>query len=240
MKKLEGKIALVTEACSGNGLAIARRFVKEGAYVYITGRRLETLRAAMEAPGERMSALQGDVGNLVDLARFYEKIKAEKGRLDIVVAHTELVQDQDPGPVKRCYPMIFNNFAKGVIFPVQMALPLVHAGGVILLIDSIAGDKVFTPRATYSVYKASIQFFARAWATSLNARRIKVNVLSPGTFGPRGSEKYVNNIVLPRGRTRPNEIARTAVLLSSADMTQANIKITDNGKEEKNKGLQSL
>src|ERR1700692_3128104 len=182
MAKLEGKIALVTGGTSGIGLATAKQFVNEGAYVFITGRREPETAAAVEEIGRNVTGVQGDVSNLGDLDRLFAQIKREKGRLDIVFANAGVAKLAPLGTItEELYDSVFNINVKGVLFTVQKALPLLPDGASIILNASIVARKGLSMNSVYSATKAAIRSFARTWTTDLKNRRIRVNAVSPGS-----------------------------------------------------------
>jgi NAD(P)-dependent dehydrogenase (short-subunit alcohol dehydrogenase family) len=181
MGKLEGKIALVTGGNSGIGLASAKRFVNEGAYVFITGRRDRELAAAVKEIGRNVTAVQGDVSNLGDLDRLFAQIKREKGRLDIVFANAGTAQLVPFGKVtEEHYDAIFDVNVKALLFTVQKALALMPDGGAVILNASIVGSKGLAGWSVYSATKAAVRSFARTWTSDLKDRRIRVNAVSAG------------------------------------------------------------
>src|SRR5216683_840598 len=181
MNKLEGKIALVTGGNSGIGLATAKQFVKEGAYVFITGRREAELAAAVKEIGKNVTGVQGDVANLGDLDRLFAQIKREKGKLDIVFANAGVARYSPLGKItEEFYDSIFNINVKGLLFTVQKALALMPDGGSIILNASIVASKGLPEWSVYSATKAAVRSFARTWTTDLKDRRIRVNAVSPG------------------------------------------------------------
>src|SRR5678809_1065054 len=187
MGKLEGKIALVTGGNSGIGLASAKRFVNEGAYVFITGRRDRELAAAVKEIGRNVTAVQGDVSNLGDLDRLFAQIKREKGRLDIVFANAGVAKLAPLGTItEELYDSVFDINVKGLLFTVQKALPLLPDGASIVLNASIVGSKGLPANSVYSATKAAVRSFARTWTTDLKARRIRVNAVSPGPIDTPG------------------------------------------------------
>src|SRR5258706_1500997 len=187
MAKLEGKTALVTGGSSGIGLATAKRFVNEGAYVFITGRREPELAAAVKEIGRNITAVRGDVSNLDDLDRLFAQIKREKGRLDIVFANAGVAKYAPLGTItEEHYESIFNINVKGLLFTVQKALPLLPDGASIILNASIVASKGFSSNSVYSATKAAVRSFARTWTTALKARRIRVNAISPGSIDTPG------------------------------------------------------
>jgi NAD(P)-dependent dehydrogenase (short-subunit alcohol dehydrogenase family) len=181
MGKLEGKIALVTGGSSGIGLATAKQFVNEGAYVFITGRREPVLAAAVKEIGRNVTGVQGDVSNLGDLDRLFAQIKQEKDKLDIVFANAGVGKFAPFGTItEEFYDSIFEINVKGLFFMVQKALPLLPDGASIILNASIAASKGFPDNSVLSATKAALRSFARTWTTDLRDRRIRVNAVSPG------------------------------------------------------------
>src|SRR5712664_2822425 len=186
MNKLEGKIALITGGNSGIGLATAKRFVAEGAYVFITGRREPELAAAAKEIGNG-TGVQGDVSNLGDLDRLFAQIKREKGKLDIVFANAGGAQFAPLGKItEEHYDALFNGNVKGLLFTVQKALPLLPDGASIILNASTVASKGLPANSVYSATKAAIRSFARTWTTDLKDRRIRVNAVSPGSIDTPG------------------------------------------------------
>src|SRR5258707_5234774 len=231
MGKLEGKIALITGGNSGIGLATAKEFVKEGAYVFITGRRDAELAVASKEIGRNVTGVQGDVSNLGDLDRLFAQIKREKGKLDIVFANAGIAKYAPFGKItEEHYDSIFDINVKGLLFTVQKALPLLPEGASIILNSSIVASKGLSMNSVYSATKAAVRSFARAWTTDLKSRRIRVNAVSPGSIDTPGLDdllasaeagkqrrKLITSIV-PMGRFgKPEEIARAVVFLASDD-----------------------
>jgi NAD(P)-dependent dehydrogenase (short-subunit alcohol dehydrogenase family) len=231
MNKLEGKIALITGGNSGIGLATAKQFVNEGAYVFITGRRDPELAVAVKEIGRNVTGVQGDVSNLGDLDRLFAQIKREKGKLDIVFANAGMAKYAALGKItEELYDLTFDINVKGLLFTVQKALPLLPDGASIILNASIVASKGLSSNSVYSATKAAVRSFARTWTTDLKARRIRVNAVSPGSTdtpglsdllasGEAGQErlKMISNTV-PLGRLgRPDEIAKAVVFLASDD-----------------------
>ena len=231
MGKLEGKIALVTGGNSGIGLATAKEFVREGAYVFITGRRKAELGTAVKEIGRNVTGVQGDVSNLADLDRLFDQIKREKGKLDIVFANAGVARYAALGAItEEFFDSIFNTNVKGLLFTVQKALPLLPDGASIILNASIVGSKGLQANSVYSATKAAVRSFARTWTTDLKARRIRVNALSPGLIDTPGArellassevgEKRKKMIAesVPLGRFgTPDESARAVAFLASDD-----------------------
>jgi len=181
MGRLEGKIALVTGGSSGIGLATAKQFVNEGAYVFITGRRDAELAAAVEQIASNVAGVKGDVSKLGDLDRLFAQIKREKGKLDIVFANAGITTITPFGQItEEQYEALFNSNVKGLLFTVQKALPLMPDGASIILNASVVASKGLANWSVYSATKAAVRSFARTWTTDLKARRIRVNAVSPG------------------------------------------------------------
>jgi NAD(P)-dependent dehydrogenase (short-subunit alcohol dehydrogenase family) len=231
MGKLEGKIALIIGGNSGIGLATAKRFVNEGASVFITGRRDLELAAAVKEISKNVTGVQGDVSKLDDLNRLFAQIKREKGKLDIVFANAGVAKYAPFGKItEELYDSIFNTNVKGLLFTVQKALPLLPDGASIILNASIVASKGLSANSVYSATKAAVRSFARTWTTDLRDRRIRVNAVSPGSIDTPGlndllasSEtgrqrlKMISNSV-PLGRLgTPDEIAKAVVFLASDD-----------------------
>jgi NAD(P)-dependent dehydrogenase (short-subunit alcohol dehydrogenase family) len=230
-KKLEGKVAIITGGNSGMGLATARRFVAEGAHVYITGRRQKELNQAAEAIGTNVTAIRGDVANLADLDRLYEVVRHNHGHVDVVFANAgigELVPIADV--TEEHFDRLFDVNVKGLVFTVQKALALMPDGGSIILNASIASIKGFESFSVYSATKAAVRSFARTWTADLKARRIRVNALSPGTIDTPILDALGNTKeeadqakagfvkLIPLGRTgTAEEIAKVALFLASDD-----------------------
>jgi NAD(P)-dependent dehydrogenase (short-subunit alcohol dehydrogenase family) len=229
--KLEGKIALITGGSRGIGLATAKEFVKEGAYVFITGRREPELAAAAKEIGRNVTGVQGDVSNLADLDRLFAQIKKEKGEIDIVFANAGVARYAPLGTITEdLFDSIFDINVKGVLFTVQKSLPLLCDGASIILNASIVASKGLSSNSVYSATKAAVRSFARTWTTDLKERRIRVNAISPGPIDTPGlsellassetgqeRKKMISNTV-PLGRFgTPDEIAKAVVFLASDD-----------------------
>src|SRR5258708_23015587 len=180
MPRLQGKVAVITGGSSGLGLATAQRFVREGAFVYLTGRRQNELDMAAGLIGDGVAPVRGDVQNLGDLDRLYERIKQEKGKIDILVANAGFI---DPRPLvdvtEENFDRTFGTNVRGLLFTVQNALPLFRARSSIILISSIAAFKGIPRYTAYSATTASVLSFLRTWTAELKDRRIRVNAISP-------------------------------------------------------------
>jgi len=225
MGKLENKVAVITGGSSGMGLATAKRFVAEGAYVFITGRRQAELDAAIKEIGKNVTGVQGDVANLKDLDRLYEAVKTGKGHLDIVFANAGVGELVPIGSItEEHFDKTFDVNVKGTLFTVQKALPLLTKGGSIIMNGSIASIKGFPNFTVYSATKAAIRSFARTWTVDLKGQNIRVNVLSPGTIdtpllAPLPKEAIAQILSgTPMGRMgESDEIAKAVVFLASDD-----------------------
>jgi len=233
MGKLEGKVALVTGGNSGIGLATAKRFVAEGAYVFITGRRGAELAAAVTEIGKNVTGVKGDVADAGDLDRLFTQIKREQDQLDVVFANAGVAKYASLGEItEELYDAIFDVNVKGLLFTVQKALPLLPDGASIILNASIVGSKGLAANSVYSATKAAVRSFARTWTTDLKPRRIRVNAVSPGAtetpalhraLGQASSEvgaerRHQIASAVPLGRLgTPDEIAKAVVFLASDD-----------------------
>jgi NAD(P)-dependent dehydrogenase (short-subunit alcohol dehydrogenase family) len=206
--------------------------VKEGAYVFITGRREPELAQAVKDIGKNVTAVRGDVSNLDDLDRLFAQIKREQGTLDIVFANAGFARYAPLGSItEELYDSTFDINVKGVVFTVQKALPLLQDGASIILNASVVASKGFAANSVYSATKAAIRSFARTWTTDLKDRRIRVNAISPGSIDTPGlsdlfassseigeQRKAMISSNVPLGRFgTPDEIAKAVVFLASDD-----------------------
>jgi NAD(P)-dependent dehydrogenase (short-subunit alcohol dehydrogenase family) len=232
MGKLAGKIAVITGGNSGIGLATAQRFVAEGAYVFITGRRQAELDAAVKLIGNHVTGVQGDVANLADLDRLYATVQQQKGHLDIVFANAGGGEFAPLGAItEEHFDKTFGINVKGTLFTVQKALPLMPDGASIVLNGSMTSIKGTPAFGVYAATKAALRSFARTWSVDLKERKIRVNVVSPGTVITPGytnalglSDEQIAQIeaqtaaTAPLGRAgTPDEIAKGVVFLASDD-----------------------
>ena len=225
MGKLKGKVAVITGATAGIGLAAAELFVTEGAHVFITGRRQKELDAAVRAIGHGVTGVQGDVANLSDLDRLYETVQATGRRIDIVFANAGFGEFRALGEItEQHFDKLFDINVKGTLFTVQKALPLLNAGASIILTGSVASIKGTPAFWVYGATKAAIRNFVRGWTVELKDRGVRANVLSPGpTDTPlvaRQSPDAIARIVstVPIGRMGTSEeIAKAALFLASDD-----------------------
>jgi NAD(P)-dependent dehydrogenase (short-subunit alcohol dehydrogenase family) len=224
--KLQGKVAVITGATSGMALATAKRFVTEGAYVFITGRRQKELDSAVAAIGRSVTGVQGDASNLADIDRLYRTVKDQKGHIDVLYASAGLGEFNMPlGRItEESFTKTFDLNVRGTLFTVQKALPLMRDGGSIIMTGSIASVKGFEGMSVYNASKAAVRSFARSWTNDLKSRRIRVNVISPGPIetgvfvGVPQEMKSGFVSLVPMGRIgQPEEIASTALFLASDD-----------------------
>ena len=228
--KLEGKVAVVTGGNSGIGLATAKQFVAEGAYVFITGRRQVELDAAVKQIGENIVGVQGDVARLADLDKLYATVKAKKGRIDILFANAGSAEFAPLSEItEEHFDKIFNTNVKGLLFTVQKALPLIPDGASIILNASIVASTGNPAFSVYSATKAAVRSFARTWTADLKPRKIRVNTVTPGGVETPGGDIIRNEIMaamgappgvaaamVPLGRLGlPSDIAEASVFLLS-------------------------
>jgi NAD(P)-dependent dehydrogenase (short-subunit alcohol dehydrogenase family) len=224
MGKLRGKVAVITGGTTGIGLATAKLFVKEAAYVFITGRRRKELDDAVRAIGSNVSGVQGDVADLGDLDRLYETVKAH-GRLGVVFANAGVLERAPLGSITAEHlDKLLETNVKGALFTVQKALPLLNDGASIILTGSVAGSKGSPAQGVYAATKAAIRSFVRTWTSELKDRRIRTNVVSPGPIATppvlQQSADAIERMVstIPMGRMgEPEEIARAVLFLASDD-----------------------
>ena len=231
MGRLQGKTAVITGGTSGIGLATAKRFVAEGAYVFIAGRRQAELDMAIDEIGGAVSGVQSDIASLDDLDRLFALVREMRGGLDIVFANAGVGEVAPLGMItEEQFDRTFGINVRGTLFTVQKALPLMKAGGSIILTGSTTGSKGTPAFSVYSATKAAIRNFARSWALDLKDSGIRVNVLSPGSTStpglhglastPEEGKSLVAGLVAqtPLGRIGlPEEIAAVALFLASDD-----------------------
>lgn len=234
--KFNNKVVVVTGGTSGIGLATAKAFAAQGASVFITGRRQETLDAAAKAIGGRVTGVQGDMANLADIDRLYDAVQQQHAQIDVVFANAGGGEMLPLGSItEEHYQSIFDTNVKGVLFTVQKALPILKDGAAIILTSSttsISGTPAFS---VYSATKAAVRNFARNWILDLKDRRIRVNAISPGVtdtagldhlFGggeqAAGTKDYLASLI-PAGRVgQPEEIAKAVLFLASEDASFVN------------------
>ena len=227
--KFRGKIAVITGASTGMGLATAKRFIQEGMdHVFITGRRKEALDAAVAEIGRNTTAVQGDVADLSHLDRLYEAVKRHNRKIDVLFANAGVAQLAPFGTVdEKFFDLHFDANVKGLFFSVQKGLPFMNDGASIILNASIATIKGFPAMSVYSATKAAVRSFARTWTNDLRERRIRVNAISPGHIDTpimeslqqgdaliRMKEEFAKAV--PLGRMGdPDEIAKAVSFLAS-------------------------
>jgi NAD(P)-dependent dehydrogenase (short-subunit alcohol dehydrogenase family) len=224
--KLAGRVAVVTGGSAGIGLAAAKCFAGEGAHVFITGRRQSELDRAAKEIGSSATAVKADAANAADIGRLMEVVKAGKGRIDVLFANAGVYEFTPLGSITEAtYERIFDINVKGVLFTVQQALPILSDGASIILTGSIAGSKGFEAGTVYAASKAAIRSFARSWTMDLKARKIRVNVLSPGpietpgfdVFADKDVKAYMQSLVPLDRLGKADEIAKAALFLASDD-----------------------
>jgi len=229
MLALQGKIAVITGGSSGIGLATAKRFVKEGAYVFITGRRQAELDKAVAEIGSNVTGVQGNASNVDDLDRLYEEVASKKGKLDVLFANAGFVEPKPtPAVSPEHHDKTFDINARGVFFAVQKAVPLMKDGGSIILTGSGVWQKGIPIYATYGASKAALRSFVRTWTAEFAGKGIRANMISPGPtetailkgqFGENtDAMKERFKTMIPMGRMgKPEEIASAAVFLASEE-----------------------
>lgn len=230
MGKLDGKIAVITAATSGMALATAKLFIKEGAYVFITGRDQKRLDDAVKSIGSNVTGVQADSANLADLDRLFETVQKERGHVDVVFASAGTAGSEPLGSItEEEFDRTFGLNARGTLFTVQKALPLFRDGGSIILNGSIASIKGMPGRSVYGASKAALHSFVRTWAVELKDRRIRANVLSPGPIdtplmasAPAQMREHMKSMIPRQELGRPEEIATAALFLASDDSSFVN------------------
>jgi NAD(P)-dependent dehydrogenase (short-subunit alcohol dehydrogenase family) len=229
-KRFEGKVVAITGGSEGIGLASAKLFAVEGAQVYVTGRRQERLDEAVREIGHGAVGVQGDASDLADLDRLYARIRQDHGKLDVVFANAGIAEAESHplGTItEEGFDHLFGLNVRGLLFTVQKALPLLVAGGAVILNGSVAGSKGFPGQSLYNASKAAVRSFARSWTADLKEQGIRVNVVSPSGTETRlmrgylethpGVEEMLAQMV-PLGRlAQPEEIARAVLFLASSE-----------------------
>ncbi len=238
--KLSGKVAVITGGTTGIGLAAAKAFASEGAFVYITGRRRAELDAAVAAIGSNAIGVQADSTRLDDLDRLYEAVRSQHGRIDVLYANAGGGDMLPLGAITEAhFDQAFNRNVKGVVFTVQKALPLLDkaaSGASVILAGSITGITGTANFSIYSATKAAVRNLARSWVLDLKGRAIRVNTLSPGPIqtpglvelaGPDAAQQQglLDHLTaqIPVGRIgQPEDVAKAAVFLASDDSSFIN------------------
>ncbi len=225
-RKLENKVAVITGGSAGIGLGAAKRFVEEGAKVFITGRRQSELDKAVAEIGGDVTAIRADAASLADIDRVYEIVGQKAGRIDVLFANAGIYEFGPLGEItEEHFDKTFNTNVRGVLFAVQKALPLLSRGSSVILTGSIASIKGFPAFSVYDATKAAIRSFARGWIIDLKGRDIRINVLSPGHTETPGLSTLADQSVrdmmkanVPLGRMGTAEdLAKAAVFLASED-----------------------
>jgi NAD(P)-dependent dehydrogenase (short-subunit alcohol dehydrogenase family) len=236
MNRLKGKVAVVTGGSSGIGRATARLFAAEGAFVFITGRRQDELNSAVAEIGANAIGIRGDIADRADLDRLFDRIKTDKGRIDVLFANAGLGEMQPLGAITEAsFDKTFDVNVRGTLFTVQKALPLMRQGSSIVLNASMVSIKGMPAFSVYAASKAALRSFARSWIVDLKDRQIRVNVVSPGTIPTPGydqlgltKEQMTGFIasqaaVIPLGRVGvPDEIANAVLFLASDESSFVN------------------
>jgi NAD(P)-dependent dehydrogenase (short-subunit alcohol dehydrogenase family) len=235
-KTFENKVVIVTGGTSGIGLATAKAFSQQGAFVFITGRRKDALDAAIKEIGGRVTGVQADMSKLVDIDRLYDAVQQKHAQIDVVFANAGGGEMAALGAItEEHYQKTFDTNVKGTLFTVQKALPLLRDGASIILTSSttsISGTPAFS---VYSATKAAVRNFARNWILDLKDRHIRVNAVSPGLTDTAGlnelfgngesAENTKNNLssLIPAGRIgQPEEIAKAVLFLASDEASFVN------------------
>ena len=231
MGKLENKVAVITGGSSGMALASAKLFVEEGAYVFITGRKQEQLDEAVKLIGRNVTGVRGDAANLDDLDRLFDTVKREKGKIDVLFASAGKGEAVPLGEItEQHFDAAFNVNARGTLFTVQKALPLLNDGASIIMTGSNASVKGFPGWGVYAASKATLRSFARTWLNELKGRKIRVNLLVPGAIATPMQEEVLTKeakemfeSLIPRGKMgQSEEVATVALFLASDDSSFVN------------------
>lgn len=231
-QRLSGKVAVITGATSGIGLATAKRFAAEGARLFITGRRADVLDKAVAEIGNNVTGIQADSAKQADLDRLFARVKEEAGRIDVLFVNAGGGSFAPLGQItEEHFDDTFNRNVKGVLFTVQTALPLLGNGSSVILTGSTAGATGTPAFSVYAASKAAIRNFARNWILDLKGRGIRINTLSPGPTETTGLVELAGNdkaqqqglldylgSQVPMERVgRAEEIAAAALFLASDD-----------------------
>src|ERR1700751_3137457 len=231
MARLDGKVAVITGGSSGIGLATAQRFVEEGAYVFITGRRQSELDKAKALIGDGVTTVAADATNSADLDKLFATVLEEKGALDILVANSGRVEPEELGKItEENFDATFDLNARATLFTVQKALPLMRTGGSVILIGSVADSLGVPGNSTYSPTKSALRSYVRTWTREFTDRGIRFNTLSPGPVDTPMMDGAADSVqaadalraavvaaIPPHRMGRPEEIAAAALFLASDD-----------------------
>ena len=231
MKRLEGKVAVVTGGNSGIGLATAKRLQEEGAKVAISGRSKETLDEAVRTIGNGILAVQADVSKLADIDKMYTEVSRKLGKIDVLFVNAGVAKFAPLAETSEStYDENFDINVKGAYFTIQKALPLLNDGASIILNTSVVDSKGSAGASAYAATKAAMRSLARTAAAELLDRNIRVNTVAPGPietpiFGRTGlpqeaidefARDVVNRIPMKRFG-KPEEVAGAVVFLASQD-----------------------
>jgi NAD(P)-dependent dehydrogenase (short-subunit alcohol dehydrogenase family) len=231
MKKLEGKVAVITGGNSGIGLATAKRLQEEGARVAIAGRSKKTLDEAVKSIGNGVVAMQADVSKLTDLDKLYAEVSKKLGKIDVLFVNAGVAKFAPLADTSESlYDENFDTNIKGAYFTIQKALPLLNDGASIILNTSVVDSKGTVGASAYSATKAALRSLARTAAAELVGRGIRVNTVAPGPivtpiFGRTGLPKeamdeFAKEIMasVPMKRFgQPEEVAGAVAFLASQD-----------------------
>ena len=224
--KLADKVAVVTGGSAGIGLGIAKCFAREGARVFITGRRQSELDKAVASIGGDAAAIQGDTSDLADLDRIYATVEAQAGRIDVLAVNAGVYEFGTFGEItEEHFDRTFNTNVRGLLFAVQKALPLLAKSSSVILTGSMVSIKGFASCSVYNASKAAVRSFARTWIVDLKGRDIRFNVLSPGYTATPGLSHFMTDedkasvvASVPLGRIgTPDDLGKAAVFLASDD-----------------------
>lgn len=225
--RFDGKVVAITGGSDGIGLVTAKAFAAEGAKVYVTGRRQDRLDEAVAQIGHGAVGVQGDIGEPADIDRLYERIRQDRGRLDVVFANAGISESAALGEIDEAHlDRLFSTNVKGTVFSVQKALPLMTSGSAIILAGSVTGSMGLGALSIYAATKAAIRSFARTWTTDLKSRGIRVNVVSPGMVQTPAMQAYLERNagaedafkqMIPFGRLGDSDEIAKAVLFLASD-----------------------
>ena len=227
-RRFENKVVVITGGTEGIGFVTAQHFAEEGAHVYVTGRRQERLDEAVKEIGNGAVGVRGDVSHPADIDSLYDRIQRDHNKVDVVFANAGISESASLGALdEQHFDRVFGTNVKGLVFTVQKALPLMRAGGTVILAGSVAGSKGLPALSIYSATKAAIRSLARTWTTDLKDRGIRVNVVSPGMILTPAMLTYIGNNagvedvfkqMIPFARLgRAEEVAKAVLFLASSE-----------------------